>query len=383
MAERKFPWKWVVIGGGALLLVALVVGYLTAMRTVVQAYYRAEYQPAELSAAELVDGPANFRLTDVTWYSEPVPLGATVSLRMLAAQQGRVEPRSVIDFWTGATWGATPIPQRTGFFPGQDAEPGLLRGATALGFTRRYLTTDDRALFVKALKHFLAKGRAVRVAVDRAMLLEQSGLVPHSLVLVGYEGDRFEYYEPWCDEPARCAHALEREPGTAGLHVPAERLALACESLALALQYPWKYQLVVLEKDPAAPAPALEKTLQQNGSALVGSKGRGPSLGVPLVESVAKALDTHGEGVVTPELLRGVKTAAAVRRDDAEALLLLFPGRTELAKTAEALDSAAKLYGEAATALEAKQLEAGVRALRAAAQADQRAGEAILVLPSR
>lgn len=387
MAQRQLPWKWIVIGGGLALLVALIVGYLAAMRSVVQAYYRTEYQPADLDAAELRDAPATFRLTDVPPLSEPLPLAASVSLRMLAAQQGRAEQRSTVDFWMGFTWGATPIPQRTGFFPGQDAEAGLMRGARALGFTRRYLTTSDRALFVRALQHFLAKGRAVRVAVDRAMLLSQGGLVPHSVVLVGFEttadGVRFEYYEPWCDEAARCAHAEQAPVGSAGLHVTAERLALACESLALSFQYPWKYQLVVLEPATTGETPALEKTLQANASALVGSKGAGPSTGVPLVEAVAKAIDTHGDGVVTPELLRGVKVAAVVRRDDAEALVQLFPGRGELAKAAEALDAAAKFYGEAATALEAKRLEEGTRALRAAAQADQRAGEAILVLPAK
>jgi hypothetical protein len=376
MAERPFPWKWVLVVGS--LGVALIAGYLSAMRSRVQAYYQAEYQPAQLLASEVTDAPASFRLSDVPPYTEPLPLAASVTLRMLAAQQGRAGPRSTIDFWTGLTWGATPIPQRTGFFPGQDAEPGLRRGATALGFTLRYLTTDDRELFVRALKYFLSKGRAVRVAIDRAMLLEESGLMPHAVVLIGYDGSQLEYYEPWCDVPTHCA--LDEPAGSPGRKVTVERLALACESLALAYQYPWKYQLTVLEPSSAQPPP-LEQALQANARALVGrAGGDGPSTGAPLVESVAQAIDTHGEDVVSPELLRGVKTAALVRGDDAEALVHLFPGRAELATAAEALDLAATKYGEAAVALEGKRLEVGIGALRAAAAADARAGEALLLV---
>jgi hypothetical protein len=374
MAKPGIPWKWIIPVGG--LLIALVVGYLAAMRNMVQAYYRAEYQPSELLAAEVTDAPASFRLADVPWYTETVPLAASVSLRMLAAQQGRVEPRSTVDFWMGFTWGATPIPQRTGFYPGQDTEPGLRRGASALGFTSRYLTTSDRELFVRALKHFISKGRAVRVAVDRAMLLEKSGLVPHDLVFIGYEGTQLEYYDPWCAEATGCPPA--EGPGTAGRKITVDRLALACESLALSYQYPWKYQLTVIDPS-SAPPPSLEQVLQANAHGLIGSSGGdGPATGAALVQSVAKAIDMHGDGVVTPELLRGLKTAAVVRRDDAEALVHLFPGRTELAKAAEALDLAATRYGEAATALDGKQYDVGMVALRAAAEADARAGEALL-----
>ncbi|MDX2011861.1 MAG: hypothetical protein SFW67_16835 [Myxococcaceae bacterium] len=376
MATRAFPWKPVLLVAGLLLIGGLVGGYLVVMRGAVQAYYRAEYQAEALPASMLGTPPPTFRLTDVPWFSERLDHGASLSLRMLAAQQGRVVPRTTTDFLTGVTWGARPIPRRSGFLPGQDVEAGLLRAAPLLGFTRRFVTTDSADDFVRALKTSVAGGRAVRVSLDRAMLLEQRGLVPHSVVVVGFDEGHFEYYEPWCDDDARCTPA-ERPAGHPGLTVPTARLLLAVESLALALQYPWAYQLVVLE--PAgAPATDLSALLVTNGRGLIGQRTAGPSVGSVAVEDTAKAVERHGNDVVTTELSGGVALAAAVRRDDAEALLTLFPSRPELAKASEALDEAARQYTRAHQALQAKSLEQATMALKEAAKADLAAGRVLL-----
>ena len=251
-----------------------------------------------------------------------------------------------------------------------------LRAAPQLGLTRRYLTTDAGDDFVRALRTFLSKGRAVRVMVDQAMLLEQTGLEPRSLVLVGYDATGFEYYEPTCDDPKRCEPG-ERAPGTAGLPVKTERLRLAVETLALANQYPWKYQLLVLE--PATQLPALEATLARNARALIGAKTAGPPSGAFAVRAVADALEKHGDGVLSPQLVRGAKVAAQVRLDDAAALLDLFPGHGELAKGAESLEQAAAHYEAAAKALEVKDLTRAQQALREAASADTEAGQALVL----
>ncbi|MCU0698259.1 MAG: BtrH N-terminal domain-containing protein [Myxococcaceae bacterium] len=376
MATRAFPWKTVLIVSGLLLLAGLIGGYLVVMRGAVQAYYGAEYRAEPLPAAMLGTPPPTFRLTDVPWFSERLDHGASSSLRMLAAQQGRLVPRATIDFLTGITWGARPIPRRSGFLPGQDVEAGLLRAAPLLGFTRRFVTTDSADDFVRAVKTAIAGGRAVRLALDRAMLLEQRGLVPHSVVVVGYDEAHFEYYEPWCDDDARCTPA-ERPAGHPGLSVPTARLLLAVESLSLAMQYPWVYQFVVLE--PAgAPAIDLSTLLAINGRGLIGQRTAGPSVGSVAVEDTAKALERHGNDVVTPELSGGVALAAAVRRDDAEALVTLFPARPELAKASEALDEAARQYAKAHQALQAKALEQATAALKEAAKADLTAGRVLL-----
>jgi len=377
MPSRPFPWKVVVLGGAVALLVAAIVGYQVVIRSFIHAYYEAEYRPAGLTAADLGQPPASHRLGDVPWLSETPALCQSISLRMLAAQQGQLESRPTIDFLMGFTWGATAIPRRTGFFPGQDPEVGFLRAAPYLGFTRRYLTTDSADDFVRALKTLLSKGRAVRVAVDRSLLLlDDRGVVPHSLVLVGYDAEAFEYYEPTCDDPKRCA-AMERVPGQPGLKVTTKTLLLAEESQALVFQYPWRYQLLVLEPS-SAPVPDVATLLEVNGRALVGRKNAGPSTGSVAVIDTANAIERHGKDVVTPELLRGLRIAALVRRDDSVALSSLFAGRSELAPAAEALDEAGKAYARAVIALEANEPEQGAQALKQAAVFDLKAGEAMV-----
>lgn len=378
MSQRAFPWKAIVIGGLTLAVVGLIAGYLWVMRSVVQAYYLAEYAAQPLVEAELGQPPGTHRLTDVVWSSEQQPLAFSHALLMQAAQQGRLEQRSSIDFFGGFTWGATAIPRRTGFFPGQDAEIATQRAAAMLGFERRYLTTDSSDDFVRALKTFISKGRAVRVAVDRALLLDQRGSVPHAIVLIGYDESSFEYYEPTCDDEKRCK-AGTAAAGSPGLKVTNAQLLIAAESLSLVYQYPWKYQLVVLEPSAAA-KPELGALLTKNGRALVGQKTQGPSLGSVLVEDTAKAIQRHGDDVVTPELLRGVKVAGQVRAENALALTTLFASRPELAPAAEALDAASKRYASAATLLEIKHLEQGVPELLEAAKLDRVAGDVLVAV---
>lgn len=378
MAERKVPWTLVVSAVALLLCGALVAGYLRGMRGLVQAYYLAEYHAAPLAPGDLGQPPPAHRLGDVPWLAEGLAPPASGCLRMLAAQRGRLEPRSTLDFLMGTSWGASPIPGRTGFVPGQDPEVGFQRAAPQLGFTRRYLTTDGAEDFTRALRTFLAGGRAVRVALDRAYLLERSGLEVHGVVLVGYDAEGFEYYDPVCAEPTRCQPG-ERPPGAPGLRVSAERLLGAAASLSLALQYPWKYQLLVLE--PAALAPALEATLTANARALVGRTGDGPSVGSVLVADTARALGTHGDGVVTPELVQGLALASAVRLTDVEALEALFPGRPGLEPALAALRQASEAYGRTRALLDRKELTQAVGALQAAAAADRAAGDALLKGP--
>lgn len=379
MAGGRFPWKGALLVGSGALLAVLVGGYLYAMRQVVHAYYTNNYAPEPVSAKDLGEPPDAHRLTDVPWLSEAVALPHANSLRMLAAQQGKPEARRVIDFLMGDTWGATSIPGRTGFFPGQDPEVGLLRAAPALGFTRRYLTTDDRDTFLRAVRTQLSRGKAVRVAIDRAALEGRGGFEAHSVVLVGYDAEGFEYYEPVCDEPKRCAPG-ERPAGEQGLFAKAGRLAMAVETHALAFHAPWTYQLLVLEPATGTP-PSPAALLEANGRALIGGGGPGPATGAQVVRDTASALERHGDAVVSPELKRGIATAAVVRRDDAQALATLFPERGELARTAESLDAAAAAYAKAAHALDEKDVEGAVQALRDAALADVEAGTSLIPRP--
>lgn len=373
---RSSIWKLVLLGLAVIALVGAVVGYQVIIRSFIQQYYEASYQPAPLTEAELGSPPATLRLNTVPWFSESAFLCQSLSARMLAAQQGVEQPRTFVDFVMGFTWGASAVPRQTGFFPGQDPEVGFLRAAPFLGFERRYLVTDDRETFLRAVKTQLSKNRAVRVALDRSVLLEQRDVVPHSVVLVGYDESSVEYYDPTCENATRCA-AGELPPGAPGLRVSTDRLLTAIESHALVFQYPWRYQLMVFEPRSGA-KPNLDAVLVENARALIGRKTQGPSTGSVAVSDTAATLRRHGDSVLSPALLRGVKLAAQVRRENAETLLTLFSGRLELAKAAELLDGAGKHYGLAATALDGKQLEVAATELEEAAKSDHAAGMAIV-----
>jgi hypothetical protein len=375
-AGRVAIWKIVLIATASVVLVGGLVGYQLLIRSFIQQYYEVTYQPTRLTKGQVAPSPPAHRLTDVPWFSEAAPLCQSISLRMLAAQQGANAPRTTIDFLMGFTWGATALPRLTGFFPGQDPEAGFLRAAPMLGFERRYRVTDDQGAFLAELKSQLARGRAVRVALDRSILLGQREAVPHSVVLVGYDEAGFEYFDPTCDEVRRCA-AGERPAATPGLRMTNQQLLTAVASQALVFQYPWRYQLVVLEPlDGAKPDPT--RLLPENARALIGLKSQGPSTGSVAVTETANTLERHGDSVLKPALVRGVRLAAQVRRENAETLLTLFPHLPALARAAELLDSSAKHYAAATSALETRQLETAVSELKEASKADAAAGQAIL-----
>lgn len=369
-------WKMVLLGLGVVTLVGAIVGYQFVIRSFIHQYYQGEYRPTAIASADLGSPPPAHRLGDVPWLSESTFLCQSLSARMLAAQQGAPPARQVVDYFMGFTWGATAIPRQTGFFPGQDPEVGLLRAAPYLGFDRRYLTTNDRAEFLLALRTLVAKGKAVRVALDRSVLLEQREVVPHSVVVIGYDEANVEYYDPTCEDASRCAPG-ERPVGTPGLKAPVDRFLMAIESQALVFQYPWKYQLVAFDPiDGAKPDPS--RLLAENAQALIGRKTAGPSTGSVAVSDTATSLSRHGDSVLSPALLRGVRLAAQVRRENAETLLFLFPDRPALAKATELLDGSAKHYQLAADALDAKHLEIAATELAEAAKSDHSAGMAIL-----
>ena len=302
---------------------------------------------------------------------------------MLAAQQGRDESRQKIDFLMGTTWGATAIPRQIGFIPGQDPEVGFRHAASALGFVRHYLVTNDAERYVRELKAQLSNGRAVRVAVDLVKLekrpLEEPTL--HSIVLVGYDETSFEYYEPVCrpHAPAPCEPGTHA-PGLKGLTVPTKQLLDAVDQMSLVFKYPWNYQLLVLEKG-APTSEGYSMALRRNGRALVGFKRDDFSSGAEAIDETAKDVSKAKREGFSKALERGVRLATLVRRDDARILSVLFPGdpRAEIAATH--LEHAAEAYAKAvATFVDGKSDVFGLNdALVAAASADRSAGEALLL----
>jgi hypothetical protein len=376
MSARRLPWKWIVVSVLLVALGAVIVVWQSAVNGMVHAYYDAEYQPVQLTPADVKPAPASFRLDTVSWRSSELDLPQPLAFAMLAGQAGAVESLEAIEFYTGATWGASPVPHSSGFYPGPDAELVYRQGAAAMGLTRRYLVTDDQARYLAALKGLLASGRPVRVAIDRDALLGESGTTAHSIVLVGYDEGHFEYYEPTCTKPERCRPGTA-VPGQPGLMVETQRFLVAVESLALVFQYPWKYQLLVLE--PGEKTVTQAEVVARNAAALIGTKvpGGPPGTGAKLVLDGAKALRDHGKDIATDEFTRGLHVAGPARLSDARALEELLPPTAPVVEAAHQLALAAAAYTAADEALRGKHLEAVDQALLAAAEADRKAGEAL------
>ena len=376
---RRPSWTTVLLSAGAALLAALVALTLYAARQQVHAYYERVLEPERLVTPVGAAPPKSFRLTDVPWFTSDLELASSVSFAMLAAQQGKDEPRQKIDFLMGTTWGATPIPRQIGFWPGQDPELGFRPAAAALGFARHSLVTDDAERYTHELKAQLAGGRAVRVAVDLVTLekRQQEDPIAHSIVLVGYDETSFEYYEPVCRPPAPCESG-SRPPGMLGQRVPAKQLLDAVDRQSLVYKYPWRYHLLVLEK-AGAPSENFDEALKRNARALVGFKLDELVSGADAVEETSKAVTRAGREGFTKPLERAVRLATMVRRDDARMLSVLFPGDPRVEIAATHLERSAEAFAKAIATFDRKNNVLGLTdALSEAARADRAAGEALL-----
>jgi hypothetical protein len=382
-AKRRLSWTTLVLAGCAVAFASLVGAYLWAIRQVVHAYYVTEYQPERLDAA-LPAVPPRARLTDVPALRSPLERGPALAMQMLAAQQGRALELSTIELAMGTTWGATGRPRQLNFFPGGDEDLGFRVGAPSLGFTRRYLVTDDAARYLAELKAQLARGRAVRVLVDLPTLQGQPPLEeasPRDLVLIGYDGDWLEYDDPVCAGAAPCEAGAAGAPG---VKVTSAALLEAVDRQALHFKYPWTYQLLVLEPASGEP-PGLGAALERDAKALIGFKqgSGGPSTGAFAVSDVASVAARSGDDAFGAALEKTCALAASVRAADAAAVRALFPGELATEAGAKKLELAASAYERARQAFGKKEIFGLTDALLAAAAADQEAGAALLTRTAR
>lgn len=368
----------IVLGIVALLVGAGVVGWRALMSHFVRQYYQAEYAPITLSAGDVGAYPAEHRLADVPWIAADVAVCQSTSLQMIAARHGVVRPRGHFDFLMAFTYGFSEIPGMAGFFPaGTDPEVGLRDAAPHLGLARRYYVTDDRALYVRALRSFLAQGYPVRVALDMGALYGSAEFIGHSDVLVGYDAGGFYYYETVCIPPAPCAPG-ERAPGDSGLYAPDARLLQAVESQARRFSYPWRYPLTVFAAGPQTAD--LRPVWQRLAQATLGGNPYGPATGAAVLEKTAAEVERRGARYDVAPIRTALATAVRFRRDNARYLREQFPGEADLARAADLFEQAAERYQAARDAVadsvgdpaEARQVAGW---LREAAAAEREAGQ--------
>lgn len=383
--KQKRARKWgialgIAAGVLALLVAGGLVGYRLLTNYFVDSYYRGAYTPITLAAERIGETSAEHHLADVPWIAATLPVCQSTSLQMIAAQHGIVRPRQYFDFLMGFTYGASSLPG-VEFAPfGTDPETGLAVAAPHLGLVRRYYVTDDEALYLRALRYYLAQGYVVRLALDMGALYGAEEFLAHSEVLAGYDASGFYYYETTCIAPATC-EAGQRQPGDEGLYVPDERLLDAVRSQARRLSYPWRYALTIFEPGPAEED--LGPVWKQNGQAMLGGAQYGPKMGADAIEALAERIEQRGTRSDVSEIRAAMELAAQFRLDDAAYLREAFPGDPDIEQAAALFDQAVASYQAVRDAVSdgiADQAEASQIAahLRDAATAEREIGEILL-----
>ena len=381
--NRTEKWgKGLGVAGGVLVL--LVAGGLVAWRILMtffqQQYYREGYAPIELAADDVGDYPATHHLDDVPWIATREWYCQANSLAMVAAQHGMDASTGHCSFLMGFTYGAVEVPGSVGFNPFSDPETGFGVAASYLGLVRRYYVTDDKELYLDALRYYLSQGHAVRVAVDVAVLYDLDRQLPHSDLLVGYDETGFYYYETVCLPGFPC-EPCHLPPGGEGLRVADQVLLDAVLSQATVFSYPWHYSLTIFEGGPVEDD--LGPIWTRNGNLLIGGAQYGPRQGADAIDKLAAVIEKRGVRIDVSEMRLSLEAAVFTRRGNATYLRATFADQTDVEYAAELFDQAADAYAQVLASLEdgiADQAEADriTAWLRGAAVAEREVGEVFL-----
>ena len=346
-----------------------------------QQYYRRSYSPIPLTAVQVVTHPSAYHLSNVPWIGAAVPMCQTISLQMIAAQQGLEKSRSYFDFLMGFPYGAGEIPGGLGFFPATDPETGFVCAAPYLGTVRRYYVADDAALYLRALRSFIAQGYAVRIGLDMAALYDAPGAMPHSDVFIGFDEGGFFYYEAVCRPPAPCP-PCHFPAGEQGLYVTDDKLLRAVAAMARSFAYPWRYSLTVFEK--AQRVTDWKPLFKRNGDALIGGSWFKMRWGSKVFDVLAERIDQQGTRFDAEPWRLGLEMSAYTRRENAAFLRSEFATEAEVLRAAELFDQAAGLYQNIHTALaspltDRAQVNRLAEGLHAAANLERAVGQIFLI----
>jgi hypothetical protein len=285
----------------------------------------------------------------------------------------------------GFTYGAVEIPGSVGINPFTDPEHGFAVAAPYLGLVRHYYVTHDESLYLDALRYFLSRGYAVRVALDVAVLYDLERQLPHSELLVGYDEAGLYYYETVCLPEFPC-DPCHLPPGEEGLRVSDRTLLDAVLAQAKTFSYPWRYSLTVFESGPAEENQGA--LWARNGNLLLGGTQYGPRQGADAIDKLADVIEKRSARVDAAEVRWGLEAAVFTRHGNATYLRTAFADRADIQHAADLFDQAADAYAQALASLEAgiadqaeaDQAEADqvVAWLRDAAAAEREAGKVFL-----
>jgi hypothetical protein len=245
---------------------------------------------------------------------------------------------------------------------------------------RRYYVTDDPSLYLDALRTYLSRGYAVRVALNGCLLPEMEPCADaHSEVLVGYDAAGLFYYET-------VAQSQHLPPGEEGIWVAQHTLLDAVANWSWAFSTPWRYALTIFEVGPVEED--LAPIWARNGELLAGGSRFGPRQGADAIEALASQIEDHWAELDLTNtdfgsLRCGIEAAAYTRHSNARYLRTAFSGEKDVVRAAHLFDEAAERYTDTLAALEdgvAGQSEAEhvASALRQVAELEREIGQIFL-----
>jgi hypothetical protein len=299
-----------------------------------------DYHPVVLPEAPAAALAPRHHLTDVPWLAHERAYCQSTSLQIFAEWRSRAaHALGHINWLMGFTYGAGHLKSTSIFLPYDDPEAGLRFAAPSLGLTHRYFVADDEARYVAGIKAALLAGRPVRIMLDSATLKGRDDYFsPHSVVLVGYDGDSAALYETRMPD-RRCP------AGTPGLPTPFSVITTAARRVSQMFRYPWVFQFTCF--DPSEPVPvSLAAVCTRNGHSLRGADTPHSATGAAALRSLRHHLATTAAATdPTRKDLEGfLEHGTYTRADNAAHLRDAWPAVPALQNVAGCLERASEGY---------------------------------------
>jgi len=331
MADYKKVMKTVLV------VLLLLTGLLMAMGPYITKYtqgkyYKKYYGAEEINPADLKDHPASFRIKGMTRISFDKQYFQPAALQMIAAKHGVRQGIGYFNFLMGFTYGMFYRPDMPAPMFTNDPILGFKYAAPFLGLKMKFLITDDRDVFLKAVKFHVSRDHPVVIEVDAGALRGETVFIAHPEVIAGYSEKGFEYME--ADGRVR--------PGAGVLTATSDSMVAAMLSQSKAFMSPRKFSIIIFE--PAEEKKTdLGEVFKQNGESLTGKK-----YGVISVMGTGSfALQQFSAALKKKGMSGGlslIEPAPYMRADNASFLLEYFPADEDIKNAAAQLKEAGAKY---------------------------------------
>ena len=301
-------------------------------------YFIQEYEPIQITKKEITDYPDTYFIQGLTCVSYKNAYCNTAALEMISLQHGIDKTVHYYNWLTGFTYGAgTFLPDYLArYLPYTDPEAGNKFAAPYLGLKRNYYVTNNKDLYVKALKSYLSQNYPLRVGLDAGVYRNLGGAYPHAILVVGYTDLQVYYYETGGDSDRRI-------PGHPGETMPWETFIASVESLDAIFVYPWTYNFTVFTKDITETD--LVKVWERNAYNILGFDYTSVAAGSMAVLRLVEALDGRDLTDSDKERLKSILEMSVYTRADNSDFIKANFDDALLMQAADLLQEASDTYG--------------------------------------